>query len=158
GVGTYQVTFTNFDNRLTLQVDGRPIFGDGLTYEDPSESPVLPSTADLAPAAVRAMGATVGVSDLVLKRDIYYTLNPGSPDYGSLWDEGSRRTEVELFDSLADPSKFAFLANLPPRDFLIGKDRFLMLGDNSPMSKDSRGRSNDDRRDPNIPIDQPNAG
>jgi signal peptidase I len=158
GEGSYQVTFTNFDNRLTLQVDGKPIFGDGLTYDDPAESPPLPTQADLAPAAVRAMGATIGVSDLVLKRDIYYTLNPGFPDYGGLWNEGEPRTAVDLFDGLADPARFAFLANLPPKDFKIGVDRFLMLGDNSPMSKDSRAWTNDDRRKPNVPIDTDGAG
>jgi len=158
GVGSYDVTFTNFDNRLTLQVDGNPVFGDGLTYEDEPGKAVLPTRSDLAPAAVRAVGATVDVSDLVLKRDIYYTLTPGSPDYGSLWEERSPTTAVELFDNLADPSRFAFLAELQPKDYLIGNDRFLMLGDNSPMSKDSRGWSNDDRRDLNVPIDKPNAG
>ncbi|AGA26244.1 signal peptidase I [Singulisphaera acidiphila] len=159
GVGSHDIHFANFDNRLSLVVDGKPIFGDGLAYEDNLETPVLPTVADLAPAAVRAEGASVGVSDLVLKRDIYYTLTPGHPDYDSFWDDDHiPRTTVELFDNLANPSRFAFLANLPPKDYQIGEDRFLMLGDNSPMSRDSRGWNNDDRRRLSIPIDEPGAG
>jgi len=158
GVGSHDILFANVDDRLTLVVDGRAPFGDGLVYEG-SEKPVLPTEADLAPAAVTAEGASVAVSDLVLKRDIYYTLNPGHPDYDSFWDDDHiPRTAVELFDNLAKPSQLSFLANLPPKDFQIGADRFLMLGDNSPMSKDSRGWSNDDRRNMTYSIDEPGAG
>ncbi len=88
------------------------------------------------------------MSGLVLKRDIYYTLNPGQSDFGNLWDERDPRNAIELFDNLADPSRFAFLQQLQPKDYPIGPDRFLMLGDNSPMSRDSRGWRNDDRYDP----------
>ena len=35
--GTYAIQFANVDNRLTLWVDGEPIFGDGLAYEDDPE-------------------------------------------------------------------------------------------------------------------------
>jgi signal peptidase I len=158
GPGTYEVTFANVDDRLTLLVDGRPIFGDGLTYEDGAKTHPIPTQADLSPVGITAEGASVAVSDLVLKRDIYYTLNPGLSDYRNLWDERYPRNPIELFDNLADPSRFAFLANLPPKDYPIGQDRFLMLGDNSPMSKDSRGWNNEDRRVPDIPIEEPNAG
>jgi signal peptidase I len=158
GVGSHDVLFANVDDRLTLVIDGRAPFGDGLVY-DGSEAPLLPTEADLAPAAVKAEGASVVVSDLVLKRDIYYTLNPGHPDYDSFWDDDHiPRTAVELFDNLAKPSRFSFLTNLPPKDYQIRPDRFLMLGDNSPMSKDSRGWDNDDRRKEGIPFDEPGAG
>jgi signal peptidase I len=146
GVGSHDILLANVDDRLSLVVDGKAIFGDGLVYDDGSDKPVLPTAADLAPAAVKAEGASVVVSDLVLKRDIYYTLNPGHPDYDSFWDDNHiPRTAVELFDNLANPSRFSFLANLPPKDYQIGADRFLMLGDNSPMSRDSRGWNTDDR-------------
>lgn len=160
GVGSHDVHFANFDNRLSLVIDGNPVFSDGLAYEESATRPVLPTAADLAPVAVRAEGASVVVSDLVLKRDIYYTLNPGHPDYDSYWDDDHiPRTTVELFDNLANPARFAFLANVPPKDYQIGENRFLMLGDNSPMSRDSRGWNNDDRRDPSVTdINDPGAG
>lgn len=159
GVGVHDVFFANVDDRLTLVVDGKAPFGDGLAYDDGSHSPVLPTEADLAPAAIKAEGASIVVSDLVLKRDIYYTLYPGHPDYDSFWDDDHvPRTAVELFDNLANPSRFAFLTNLPPKDYQIGADRFLMLGDNSPMSRDSRGWDNKDRRDESRLIEEPGAG
>ena len=37
------------------------------------------------------------------------------------------------------------------REYPIGADRFLMMGDNSPRSKDSRGWDNRDRYDPDYP-------
>jgi signal peptidase I len=158
GPGTHDVTFANFDDRLTLVVDGKGVFGDGLLYDDERAQP-LPTTADLAPAGITSIGAAVTVSDLVLKRDIYYTLNPGHSDYESMWEDHFPQTAVELFDNLADPSRFSFLTEIQPKDFPIGKERFLMLGDNSPMSKDSRGWSNLDRRDLSIKnIEDPGAG
>ena len=62
------------------------------------------------------------------------------------------RTPVELFDILADPSQFAG-ARQPPSvaTYPIGPDRYMMLGDNSPRSKDSRGWDNRDRYDPEHP-------
>jgi signal peptidase I len=154
--GTYTVAFTNFDDRLTVTVNGRRVFGDGLTYDDGPLAHPLPTQADLSPAGITAEGATVAVSDLVLKRDIYYTLNPGRPDYVNFWEYP--RSSIDLFDYLAEPSRFSFLNQLPPKDYAIAPDRYLMLGDNSPMSKDSRGWSNEDRRVANIPIDEPGAG
>ena len=162
GSGPYDITFANVDDRLTL-LDQRP--------SDLRRWPHLrrrlrmrhirvPTQADLEPAGITAAGASVAVSDLVLKRDIYYTLTPGPSDYTNLWDDRSPRprSEVELFDALADPSQFAFLANLQPKDYPIGRDRFMMLGDNSPMSKDSRGWDTQDRRIPSIPIEEANSG
>ena len=65
----HNVEFANVDDRLTLWVDGRPIFGDGLTYgDDVNESThVSPTVADLAPARIAGQGAKVQVSGLVLE-------------------------------------------------------------------------------------------
>ena len=51
---------------------------------------------------------------------------------------------TELFDFLSDPSRFPSLANVRSHEYEIGPDRFFMLGDNSPRSKDSRGWGTDD--------------
>ena len=139
GVGSHLVEFANVDNRLTLWVDGRPAFGAGVAYEDDSTRHPEPTEDDLAPVRIAVKAGKVRVSDLVVKRDIYYTLNPGSIDYGNPWDSRLPRNPVELFELLGAPSRVAALGPLNWGDYPIGGDRFLMLGDNSPRSKDSRG-------------------
>jgi signal peptidase I len=146
-IAPHDVEFANVDNRLTLWLDGRPVFGDGLTYDPPEEQSAHPSPTvdDLSPARVAGSGAKVSVSGLVLKRDIYYTVNPQQTDYGSSWDPRVPKTPVELAKLLADPEAVAALGPLPWVDYPIHADRFVMLGDNSPRSKDSRGWRDADR-------------
>lgn len=135
--GRYALEFANVDDRLLLRVNGAWI-GSGVEF-DSGEAPPIPTAADLAPAAIGARGAAITASDLVLKRDIYYTQTPGRNDYGPVWEERYPRTPVELFDFLADPSRFADLARTRQIEYELGDDRYLMMGDNSPRSKDSRG-------------------
>jgi len=152
GKGTYELTFANVDDRLTLLVDDRPLFDDGLTFGDKSTAVRnAPTEADLSPAAVSATGASVAVSDLVLKRDIYYTQYPGRSDYSSSWEHPVPGSTVEFLDLLSDPARFAELGNIKWQDYPIGANRYMMLGDNSPRSKDGRGWANLDRLDPNNP-------
>jgi signal peptidase I len=159
GVGSHDVYFANVDDRLSLTIDGQSPFGDGLPYDSGTGEPVLPTDADLAPAAIIGQGTSIVARDLVLKRDIYYTLNPGHGDYDSLWaEEHIPRTGVDLFDNLSQPPRLGFLAKLPFKDYEVRPERFLMLGDNSPWSRDSRGWNNNDRRDTSLPIDEPGAG
>ena len=87
--------------------------------------------------------AEVVASDLVLNRDIYYTQYPGRLDYHPVWEQNYPRSPTELFDFLSDP-RFPNLANVKPSEYEIGADRYFMMGDNSPRSKDSRGWSSDD--------------
>jgi signal peptidase I len=140
GPGRHRLAFANVDDRMTLQVDGYAVGGEGFAY-DLKEAVPIPTGADLSPAAVATRGASVVASDLVLKRDIYYTLEPGKIDYSML-----RGYEVldqlDLFDFLSDPAKFSVLGDQVDHhgdDYQMGADRFLMLGDNSPQSSDSRG-------------------
>ena len=143
GPGRYRIEFANVDDRVSLVVDGRPVGGDGIEYESQQAAPI-PTVADLAPAAIAVRNASVVATDLVLKRDIYYTQSPGRIDYGGLWEDRYPRTPVELFDFLADPSRFPILANVRSREYEVGPDRYFMMGDNSPRSKDSRGWGTDD--------------
>ena len=76
GPGRYQVDFANVDDRLTLWVNGRSVYESGVEYERGDEVPI-PTAADLSPAGVAVRNGSVTVSDLVLKRDIYYTQYPG---------------------------------------------------------------------------------
>jgi signal peptidase I len=143
GVGRYHVQFANVDDRVSVIVNGRSSGGDGLAY-DRKEPVPIPTEADLAPAAIAVRNASVVVSDLVLKRDIYYTQYPGRLDYGAVWEDRYPRSPKALFDFLSDPSRFESLANVRSREYDVGPDRFFMLGDNSPRSKDSRGWGMDD--------------
>jgi signal peptidase I len=141
--GQFAIMFANVDDRLTLLIDDEPLFGDGLNYSGSSTSHPAPTEDDLTPVRIAASGTSIAVSDLVLKRDIYYTQTPGGSDYSS-WDQPSPLSGVEMLDILADSARFPELANLKWRDYEIGADRFMMLGDNSPRSKDSRGWSTAD--------------
>lgn len=142
--GRYALEFANVDDRLLLSVNGS-VVGSGAEFET-GDSPHVPTAADLSPAAISARGAAITASDLVLKRDIYYTQTPGRNDYGPVWEDLYPRTPVELFDFLADPSRFADLARTRQEEYELGDDRYLMMGDNSPRSKDSRGWGSADWR------------
>ena len=144
--GVHDVRFANVDNRLTLWIDGQTPFGAGLSYEDDPENHPAPTVDDLKPARISAFGASVAVSDLVLTRDIYYTVKPGTSDYGNPGHPGVPRNPLELFDFLADPAKVAALGPLMQGEvYKIGEDRFMMFGDNSPRSKDGRDWHETDR-------------
>jgi signal peptidase I len=144
GPGRYDIEFANVDDRVSMVVNGTPSGGDGYEFVSKARVPI-PTAADLAPAAIAVRNVAAVVSDLVLKRDIYYTQSPGRIDYGVVWEDRYPRTPTDLFDFLSDPSRFPSLANLSEHDpYEIGPDHYFMLGDNSPRSKDSRGWSTDD--------------
>ena len=56
-----------------------------------------------------------------------------------------------FFDLLSDPARFAELEHHQPRDYVLGPGRYLMLGDNSPWSRDARAWGQTDRFDPDYP-------
>ena len=66
---------------MSLIVEWNDRFGQGIDFESSRAVPI-PTAADLAPAAIAVRNASVVASDLVLKRDIYYTQYPGRVDYG----------------------------------------------------------------------------
>ncbi len=155
GLGRYSVGFANVDDRLTLWVDGRTPFGDGLVYDDAPGTTHGPTAADLDPAGIAASGTSIEVSGLVLKRDIYYTLNPSRPD-GAIdyprprFEERSESKYARvlfMFDVLSDPAKFGPIIDdvMPGETYTIKPGHFLMMGDNSPRSADSRAWGNGDR-------------
>lgn len=157
GTGTFDVVFANVDDRLTLWVDGRTPFGEGMAYNDSPAAHSIPTAADLDPVGIGVRGTPAQVSGLVLKRDIYYTLKPGEADYGGLWPLlPNQATDpagqvAEIFDLLADASRFSRITDLQPSDFSIGPGRYMMMGDNSPRSKDSRGWYRRDQINPDSP-------
>jgi len=147
--GTHDVVFANVDERLTLWIDGALPFGEGRTY-DSAPGYLCPTAADLEPARIAARRATVEVGELVLKRDLYYTLEPAVSDYANL-DETSRIDSSALLILLSDPAQFSLLVPHPPRDYPIGPACYLMLGDNSPWSRDARAWGRADQVDPDLP-------
>ncbi len=155
GPGRYAITFANVDDRLTLTVDGRAPFGDGLAYDDGPDAPALPTSADLEPARIVADGAPVAVSGLVLRRDIYYTQDPRYPDcqihpppapFEAAASRGLAEV-VHMFDVLSDPAKFAPLmaGSQPGQSYPIRPGHYMMMGDNSPRSSDGRAWGRLDR-------------
>ena len=64
--------------------------------------------------------AEIEVDCLVLKRDVYYTLDPAESDYSNL-DEPARTEPSALFELLSDPERFAMLSRYPAREYPIGR-------------------------------------
>ncbi len=123
GPGTYRLRFANVDDRLTVWVNNKLPFGDGVAYT-PSDQPG-PYENDLQPASIGVNGTAVRVSGLRLFRDTYYT--PPPDDRGDVY-----------FSDWADPAKWSELRSLPARSFYVQPGHYLCMGDNSPQSSDGR--------------------
>ena len=125
GRGSWRIQFANVDNELSLFVDGRRIEFDAPTAWSrplPTEPPALetkPATpgsavpSDLAPAGITVTAADVRVTGLRVLRDLFYI--------AAVDVEGNGRVIED--DSL---------------EFPLTEGQYLMLGDNSAASKDSR--------------------
>jgi signal peptidase I len=139
--GTYRLRFANVDERLTVWVDGRLPFSDGVTYEPPDE--LGPRKNDLEPASIGARGAAVKVHQLKLWRDTYYTQAPNSspnsadaPEITRLLGDPDRLQSLHKF--LSTPAEWKPLDDLPMRTIYVQPGHYLCLGDNSPESSDGR--------------------
>jgi signal peptidase I len=120
--------FANIDERLTVWVDDRLPFGDGVEYEGPRK--LVPTREnDLErPASVGTEGAAVKLAWMRLFRDNYYTtLRRGQVAGGDV--DGIRPDDPETWNLLADA---------PVTVYRLGPGQYFMLGDNSPQSADSR--------------------
>jgi signal peptidase I len=125
--GKAHVRFANVDQQLILWVDGSLVRfqgtdgkpADTFAYDLP---PIAEATlADRSPAAIGAEGVGLTVSHLKVLRDIFYIAMPSGYDGHDEWGK---------------------------IEFELGPDEFLMLGDNSPSSKDSRLWESHDPNDP----------
>jgi signal peptidase I len=125
GKGTYRLRFANFDERLTVWVNGSLPFGDGVEYEAARELGPRAEN-DLQPASIGVQGAAVTVTKLKLWRDTYYTLRPGEADKNLSHEDWS------------DPGSWGPLNSLEATTFFVQPNHYLCLGDNSPESSDSR--------------------
>lgn len=75
--GKYRLRFSNFDERLTLWINGSLPFGDGLAFPGPAPEDRSPRAGDTKPLAISAKQATLRVANLRVFRDIYYTRSAG---------------------------------------------------------------------------------
>lgn len=154
---SYEVTFANVDDRLCLWVDNRLIEFDATTEYISSDVPE-PGNRDLCPVGIAVSGAKVEISDLFLQRDIYYRNDIVISDIGDdgtvtlSYANGTQQEEVrhagslesvlkspetwrrvyaqETAEQLAKYGKYG--------EYELADDEYLMFGDNSSMSKDSR--------------------
>jgi signal peptidase I len=125
GAGSWRILFANVDDELSLFVDGTRIaFAGPTTWQRPmpktaarvvaaDATPGSDAASDLAPVGIRVSGADVRVEGLRVLRDVSYI--------GAVDVERDGRVIEE--DVLAFP---------------LEAGQYLMLGDNSAASKDSR--------------------
>lgn len=125
GPGSYRLRFANVDDQLLLWVDGKSLAFDGRF--GPLDTNI-PTDEDLRPVRLGSRDAALRFTDIRVLRDVYYIAQrrPGE--------------DRDIPPSLTDPEsweRFDFDRSLAV-DFRLEADQFLVLGDNSPQSQDSR--------------------
>jgi signal peptidase I len=145
--GTHRVRFANFDERLTVWVDGELPFGDGVAYPrawyfDAARNKFVntgPTSHDLEPASIGSKGAAVTVRHLQLWRNTYYTTGGERDARREGRPEPAHENTAEAAEAFwATPSRWGPLQDLDFLTLYVERDYYLCLGDNSPESSDSR--------------------
>ncbi len=158
GDGEYQFSVANVDDRVLLWINGSLVsFDKDVTFVTNGFN--LPGEQDLAPAGIAAKGMDVTASALTVRRDIYYRADvlEYTDDMGRSKDPAfgtSRACEVDSRDfrtlaaNLRSPESYGqqyarLVTEQRSRyngmfDLKLAADEYLMCGDNSPASKDSR--------------------
>lgn len=148
GPGSYDICFANVDDRLVLWINDEIVDFDASTSYRSEESNA-PQQRDLIPVGIGAKGVSATVSGLTLKRDIYYRAETRDPNFGPINELGNNGNEQYLGDLLNSPEGWSKYYSEQRNSRLVGgrgaasifelkEDEFLVLGDNSPRSKDSR--------------------
>jgi signal peptidase I len=140
----FEVMFVNCDEELRFVVDGKEInFDEKGRYDGQVQRDRSPTVEDLTPARIFTQDAAVVLEHLKLQRDLYYIACDDnssdtqcdlhlSPFHNEIFSENS------LANILSTPEKWKNFGKTNVVKFEIKKDQFLMLGDNSARSKDSR--------------------
>ena len=158
GDGTYAFSFANVDDRVLLWINGTLVtFDKEVTFVTDGFN--LPGEQDLAPAGIAAKGTDLTATALRIRRDIYYradvseyaedTGRSSNPAYGTPRAcEVDERNFRSLAANLRSPISYGqnyvrFVTEQRARhqglfDLHLADDEYLMCGDNSPASKDSR--------------------
>ena len=149
---TFDVFFCNVDEELRLAVNGKEIdFGGAGRYDhlvdDLSGSLARdrpPTELDLTPAAIGIQGTVADVRHLKVFRDIYY-IACGDYTADAICDLRSSpfRSEYPLLEStvnrvLSTPTEWRTFGKTRTAEFKLEQGQYLMFGDNSARSKDSR--------------------
>ncbi len=154
GVGSHRVEFANVDQRLCLWIDGRLVdFGSKAEYTLSEIENLGPQEEDLTPIGIAVRRLNVEVSHLQIQRDIYYLSSHEqqsqdfSPFSSHLEEWSPCSSHQHLRHLLSNPAAWwqSYQACHHDAQFELGPDEFMMLGDNSPKSKDSRLWENDRR-------------
>lgn len=141
GAGTWEVSFANVDDRLCLWIDDELIdFGEAASLQRFDVGTPRALKSDLAPVGIAARNCDAQVAHLDIDRDIYYRKSFDENDPGNVRLDDDI---VGLHQLLHDPDRwsdtYAKLGEfLNERDYHLGPDEYLALGDNSPRSRDSR--------------------
>ena len=140
---SHTISFANVDCELLLWVDGGLVeFSQDATYEpDPNDTPTV---EDLTPARIASNGAALEVDHLRILRDVYYIASrvydqPPGVALSDYLPEAFAGRGIDPHSFLANPSAWprAF-SHMRTVEFPLRSDEFLMMGDNSPRSADSR--------------------
>ncbi|MCS7236893.1 MAG: signal peptidase I [Thermoguttaceae bacterium] len=141
--GRYRIMWANVDDQLLLWINDRVI-----SFDPPAEYPALgndrPSEADLQPVVIQAEGTRVTVRHLKLYRDIFYIAVRGDPN------SFGRQIICDFVSPIGEPltaetvnralSDWQIYAARKPQmvHFPLRHGQYLVLGDNSAESMDSR--------------------
>lgn len=137
-----RLRFAHVDHQLLLWVNDRLIELDApATYESSDDE--TPTAADLSPAAIGVSDTAARVSHLRLLRDNYYIAANGRQDplcdYSAAERASPARLEAdELRELWSTPDRWSQAPALRHVDFALGNEEYLLLGDNSPESRDGR--------------------
>ena len=152
----FDILFCNIDEELRLAIDGKEIdFAGKARYDklaDDLSGPLArdrpPTKLDLTPVAVGSQGTTVVFRHLKVLRDTYY-ISCNETNIDSICDlkvSPFRRGEYVPAEDmekvvnrvLASPEYWKTFGKTRITEFKLDKGQYLMFGDNSARSKDSR--------------------
>jgi signal peptidase I len=150
GPGEYSLRFANVDDQLLLWVNDELVEGGAAAY-DPDElfsggrEGMLPwageaegdDQGDLAPAGVASRGAKLAVTRLAVLRDIYYIATK-YPENQLNYTTDYAPTNLDPETLFSQSSAWQHFATRQRREFPVEEGQLLVLGDNSPESKDCR--------------------
>ena len=158
----HEIMFCNVDEELRLIIDGREIDTQGRGRYEPIccrrthyrarciiPGPLCrdrsPTRLDMEPAAIGIAGnAAVQIADLKILRNMYiistndHTLDNQCDLIQSPFPTGLGFGEESVRDILSNPARWANFGKTRRTTFELGSGQFLMCGDNSASSSDSR--------------------
>lgn len=121
GPGKYRLRFANVDDQLFLWVNGKVVAFDGR-YAPLGN--IVPTDNDLTPVRLGTKGLAARFDELRVLRDVYYIAVQSNATRGP-----------EFF---ANPEHWPEIGIEPGAAFTLPEGRFMVCGDNSPRSFDSR--------------------